>query len=151
MAHRFKSMVSIKLFTWNTITIKGIEDKNTKNSINSKNYPKSRTLRELEKLDIDWLVYCYKAKPCGRKRTSEKMSVDSIQHQPPQLTLKLGLVRLRRKEKDKTMINICEWPSASWYCQKGSAFSKISQQMILNWDNAKRKAFHVIFEESFDS
>ena len=40
----------------------GIEDKNTKNSIKSKNYPESKTLRELEKLDIDWLVYCYKAK-----------------------------------------------------------------------------------------
>ena len=35
------------------ITVMGIEDKNTKNSIKSKNYPKSKTLRELEKLDID--------------------------------------------------------------------------------------------------
>ena len=35
----------------------GIEDKNTKNSIKSKNYPKSKTLRELKKLDIDWLIY----------------------------------------------------------------------------------------------
>ena len=35
------------------ITAMGIKDKNTKNSIKSKNYPKSKTLRELEKLDID--------------------------------------------------------------------------------------------------
>ena len=40
----------------------GIQHKNTKNSINSKNYPKSKTLSDLEKLEIDWLVYCYKAK-----------------------------------------------------------------------------------------
>ena len=39
-----------------------IEDKNTWNSIESKHYPKSETLRELENLDNDWLVYCYKAK-----------------------------------------------------------------------------------------
>ena len=33
--------------------------------------------------------------PCsGRKSTSGKMSVDSIQNQPPQLTLKFSLVRL---------------------------------------------------------
>ena len=36
----------------------GIQDKSTKNSIKSKDYPKSKTLRELEKFDID----CYKAK-----------------------------------------------------------------------------------------
>ena len=30
--------------------------------IKSKSYPKRKTLRELEKLEIDWLVYCYKAK-----------------------------------------------------------------------------------------
>ena len=40
----------------------GIQDKNTKNSKKSKNYPKSKTMRELEKFDIDWLVYCNKAK-----------------------------------------------------------------------------------------
>ena len=61
-AHRFKSLVSIKLFTWNIITIMGTQDKNTKNSIKSKNYHKSKTLKEFEKLYIDWLVYCYKAK-----------------------------------------------------------------------------------------
>ena len=31
----------------------GIEDKNKKNSIRSKNHPKSKTLRELERVDID--------------------------------------------------------------------------------------------------
>ena len=51
--HSFKSLVYIGLFTSNTITIMGIQDKNTKNSIKSKSYPKDRTLRELEKLDID--------------------------------------------------------------------------------------------------
>ena len=35
------------------ITVMGIKDKNTKNSIRLKNYPKSKTLKELEKLDID--------------------------------------------------------------------------------------------------
>ena len=40
----------------------GIQDKNSKNSVKSKNYPKSKTLRELKKLDIDWLVYYHKAK-----------------------------------------------------------------------------------------
>ena len=58
-AHRFISLVSIKLFTWNIKTVMGIQDKNMKNRIKSK---KSKTLREFEKLYIDWLVYCYKAK-----------------------------------------------------------------------------------------
>ena len=40
----------------------GIQDKNTKNSIKSKTYPKSKTLIEFKKLDIDWVAYCYKAK-----------------------------------------------------------------------------------------
>ena len=31
----------------------GTQDKNSKNSIKPNNYPKSKTLRELEKLDID--------------------------------------------------------------------------------------------------
>ena len=92
-AHRFKSVVSIKLFTWNTITVKGIEDKNTKNSIKSKNYHKSKRLENLPL--IDWYIVIKPSVLCsGRKRTSEKMSVDSIQHQPPQLKLKLSLVRL---------------------------------------------------------
>ena len=44
---------------------------------------------------IDWYIVIKASVPCsGRKNTSEKMSVDSIQHQPPQLTLKLSLVRL---------------------------------------------------------
>ena len=54
-----------------------IQDENTK-IIKSKNYPKSKTPRELEKFDNDWLVYCYKAK-CTVQWASEKMSVDSIQ------------------------------------------------------------------------
>ena len=52
-AHRFKSLVSIKRFTSNIITIMGIQDKNTKNSIKSKNYHKSKTLREFEELYIE--------------------------------------------------------------------------------------------------
>ena len=47
-----------------------IQDKSKKSSIKSKNYPKSKTLRELEELDIDWLVYCYKAK-CTVQWTEE--------------------------------------------------------------------------------
>ena len=60
--HRFKSLVSIKRFTWNIITMMGIQDKNTKNSMKSKNYHKSKALKEFEKLYMDWLVYCYKVK-----------------------------------------------------------------------------------------
>ena len=48
-----QSLASIKLLTGNAVTIMGIQDKNKKNSIKSKNYPKSKTPRELEKLDID--------------------------------------------------------------------------------------------------
>ena len=58
-----------------------IQDKNTNNSIKSKDYRKSKTLRELEKLDIDCLVYCLKAKctvPLAEEHT-RKMSVDSTQ------------------------------------------------------------------------
>ena len=74
----------------------GMQNKNTKNSITSKNNPKSKTLRELEKVDIDdWYIVIKLNVPCsGRKSTSEKMSVYSIQSYPLQLTLKLSLVRL---------------------------------------------------------
>ena len=57
----------------------GMQDKNMKNSIESKNYPKIKTLRELEKFDIDWYIVIKPSVPCsGRKSTSQKMSVDSI-------------------------------------------------------------------------
>ena len=77
-------------------TIMGIQDKNTKNSIKSKNYPKSKTLRELENsTSINWYIVIKPSVPCSeRKSTSEKMSVDSIQTSPSQLALKLSLVRL---------------------------------------------------------
>ena len=52
-AHGFKSLVCISFFTGNAITIMRIQDKNTKTSIKSKNYLKSKTLKELEILDID--------------------------------------------------------------------------------------------------
>ena len=46
-----------------TVTMMGIQDKNTKNSVKSKNYPKSKTLREIKNLTfIDWLVYCFYTK-----------------------------------------------------------------------------------------
>ena len=57
-----KAWCPLSFFTWNTITIMGIQDKNTKNNIKSKNYPKIKTLRELEEFDINQLVYCYKTK-----------------------------------------------------------------------------------------
>ena len=44
---------NLKTFTQNTTIIMRIQDKNKKNSIKSKNYPKKKTLRELEKLEID--------------------------------------------------------------------------------------------------
>ena len=40
-------------FYLTTVPIMGIQDKNMKNSIKSKNYLKSKTMRELEELDID--------------------------------------------------------------------------------------------------
>ena len=58
-----------------------MQDKNTKNGIKSKNYPKSKALGELEKIGIDWLVYCYKTKctmEWAEAHIREK-SVDSIQ------------------------------------------------------------------------
>ena len=59
-----------------------IQDKNMKNNIKSKNYLKRKTLRELEKLEIDWLVYSYKAIVLCIvwKSISGKMSVDSVQN-----------------------------------------------------------------------
>ena len=48
-----KAWWSIKLVNRITITLTGIQDKNTKNTIKSKNYPKNNTLREPEKLDVD--------------------------------------------------------------------------------------------------
>ena len=92
-----KAWCLLSVFTWNTITKMGIQNKDIKNSTKSKNYTKSKTLSEIEKLDIDWLVYIVikPSVPCSaRKSTSEKMSVNSIQNWPPQLTLKLVLVRV---------------------------------------------------------
>ena len=53
----------------------GVKHKNTKNSIKSKNYPKSETLRELEKFRIDWLVYCHEAK-CAMQWAKEHIRED---------------------------------------------------------------------------
>ena len=51
-----------------------MQDKNMKNNIKSQSYPKSETVRDLEK-------YCYKAKCIVRwaEEHTKKMSVDSIQ------------------------------------------------------------------------
>ena len=74
----------------------GIQDKNTKNSIKSKNYLKSKIRRLLKESTLtDWYIVIKPSVPCsGRKRTSEKMSVDSVQDLSSQLALKVGLVRL---------------------------------------------------------
>ena len=74
----------------------GIQDKNTKKSIKSKDYHTSKTLREFESFTlIDWYIVIKPSVPCsGRKRISEKMSVNSIQNYHSQQTLKLSLVRL---------------------------------------------------------
>ena len=53
----------------------GIQHKNTKNSIKPKNYPKSKALRALNKLDIDWLVAFYKGK-CAVQWVDEHISKD---------------------------------------------------------------------------
>ena len=57
-----------------------IQDKNTKNSIKSKNYHTSKTLKEFENFKlIDWYIVIKPSVPYSRrKRISEKMSVDSI-------------------------------------------------------------------------
>ena len=64
------------------MTMMGIQDKNKKNSIKSKNYHKSKALREFENFTlIDWYIVIKPSVPCsGRKRLSEKMSVDSVQN-----------------------------------------------------------------------
>ena len=53
----------------------GIQDKNTKNSIKSKNYQKMKTLRVPEKLEIDLPVYYYKAK-CTTQWVEEHIRKD---------------------------------------------------------------------------
>ena len=51
----------------------------------------------------DWYIVIMPSVPCsGRKRASEKMSADSIQHQPPQLTLKLSLEQIRQAQLSST-------------------------------------------------
>ena len=59
-----------------------LSDKKTKNSLKSKNYPKRKTLRKLEKLRlIDRHIVIKPSVPCsGWKSTLEKMSADSIQN-----------------------------------------------------------------------
>ena len=60
----------------------GIQDKSMKNSIKSKNYPKSKTLRGSSKnfTLIDWYIVIKPSEPySGRMRVPEKMSVDSVQ------------------------------------------------------------------------
>ena len=53
----------------------GIQDKTTKNCLKSKNYQKSKTLRELKNFDIDWPVYCYKDK-CAVRWAEEHIRND---------------------------------------------------------------------------
>ena len=67
--------------------------KPTKNGIKPKNYPKKENTEGDRKT---WDVYCYKAKCTMQwaEAHNRKMSVDSIQNWPPQLTLKLSLVIL---------------------------------------------------------
>ena len=71
-----------KLLIRTTITAMGIQEKNIKNSIKSKNYPKRKTLREFDiDIDIDWYIVIKPSVPCsGEKSTSENMSVHSIQN-----------------------------------------------------------------------
>ena len=59
-----------------------VQEKNTKNSIKSLNYLKSKKLRELKNSAlIDWYIAIKPSVLCsGWKSTSEKMSVDSIQN-----------------------------------------------------------------------
>ena len=73
--------LSFLLLLFTDITMMGIQHKNTRNSMKSKNYPKSSALRELENsTSINWYIVIKPSVPCSeQKGTSEKMSVDSVQ------------------------------------------------------------------------
>ena len=66
----------------------GIQDKNTKNNIKSKDYPKSKTLRELEKLETDRLVYSYYKAKCTVQWAEEHIRKDvcSLNSKPASTT-----------------------------------------------------------------
>ena len=54
----------------------------TKNSLESNNYLKSKTLRELNKFDMtEWSIVIEPSVPySGQKNTSKKIPVDSVQN-----------------------------------------------------------------------
>ena len=82
--------------------------RNRTNSIKFKNFPRSTTPRELEKFDIDWLVYFHRTKCTMQGESiSEKTPVRLVQNWPPQFGVKLSLVRLQaRILANKNVINI---------------------------------------------
>ena len=110
-AHIFKSLASIKLFTWNTIIMMGIQDKNTKNGIKSNNYPKRETLREPEKLNIDWLVYCNCTVQWAEEQNRNVVCRINSKLASTTITLKLSLVRLASHRPSaqtlQTMLIVC--------------------------------------------
>ena len=67
----------------------------------------------------------------GQKRTSEKMFVDSIQHQPPQLTLKLSLVRLFKP----TTKNSKDFP----LCHR-NFYDQVGMQIVDYLEETRRRA-----------
>ena len=72
-----------------------IQNKNTNNNIKSKNNPKSKTLRELEKLAlIDWYIVKAKCTIQWEEEHIRKVVCKLNPNYPPQITLKLSLVRL---------------------------------------------------------
>ena len=69
-----------------------IQDKNAKNSIKSKNYAKSKTLRKLEKLTlIDWYIVMKPSVPCSRMKSTSEKDVCRLNSK---LSSKLSLVGL---------------------------------------------------------
>ena len=77
----------------------GIQDKNMKNNIKSKNYLKSETSRKLEKLGIDWMVYCYEAK-CTVQWAKEHIRKDVCR-----LNSKLSSTTNTQTESSKTTLD----------------------------------------------
>ena len=73
-AHRFQSLCALSFFL-KFIIIMRVQDKNTKNSIKSKNHHTSKTLRDFKTLYIDGRIYCYKAK-CIMNWTEENIRKD---------------------------------------------------------------------------
>ena len=65
----------------------GIQDKNTKNSIKSNNYPKRKTMSELENLRlIDWYIVIKPSLPCSGRKEHIRKDVCRLNSKPASTT-----------------------------------------------------------------